>query len=85
MRLPAVYPYAQFAEAGGLMSYSSDLKSNIRGVAVQIVEILRGANPGEIPYAQAVRFELFVNLKTAKALGLTLPPTLLARADKVIE
>jgi putative ABC transport system substrate-binding protein len=83
--IPAIYPYAQFAEAGGLMSYSSDLKSVIHRMVAQIVEIFRGANPGEIPYSQAVRFALVVNLKTAKALGLTMPPTLLARADEVIE
>ena len=83
--VPAIYPYAQFAEAGGLMSYSSDLNSVVHRLVAQIVEIFRGANPGEIPYFQAAKFELVVNLKTAKALGLTMPPTLLARADKVIE
>jgi putative ABC transport system substrate-binding protein len=84
-RLPAIYPYAQFAEAGGLMSYSSDLKSVIRRQAAQIVEIFRGANPGDIPYSQAERFELVVNLKTAKELGIEMPDGLVAGATAVIE
>ena len=85
MRLPAIYPYAQFAEAGGLMSYSSDLKSIARRVAAQIVEIFRGANPGDVPYSLAERFELVVNLKTAKELGIEIPAELVAGATAVIE
>ncbi len=85
LRLPAIYPYREFAEAGGLMSYSSDLKSLIRRQAAQIVEILRGANPGDIPYSQAERFELVVNLKTAKELGIEIPDGLVAGATAVIE
>ena len=85
MRLPTIYPYRDFAEAGGLMSYSSDLKSLIRRQATQIVEILRGANPGDIPYSQAERFELVVNLKTAKELGIEIPAELVGGATAVIE
>jgi putative tryptophan/tyrosine transport system substrate-binding protein len=85
LRLPAIYPYRALAEAGGLMSYSSDLKSVILRHAAQIVEILRGANPGDIPYSQAVRFELVVNLKTAKELGIEMPAGLVAGAVAVIE
>src|SRR5205823_2971449 len=85
MRLPAIYPYAQFAEAGGLLTYSSDLKSVIHRMVAQIVEIFRGANPGDIPYSQAVRFDLVVNLKTAKELGIEMPAGLVAGAAAVIE
>src|SRR5436190_11274807 len=85
MRLPAIYPYREFAEAGGLMSYSSDLKSLIRRNITQIVEIFRGANPGDIPYSQAERFELVFNLKTAKELGIEIPPELVGGATAIIE
>jgi ABC-type uncharacterized transport system substrate-binding protein len=85
MRLPAIYPYTLFVEAGGLMSYASDTKANLRRQAEQIVEIFRGANPGDIPYSQAVRFDLGVNLKTAKELGIEIPAGLVAGAATVIE
>jgi putative ABC transport system substrate-binding protein len=85
MRLPAIYPYTLFVEAGGLMSYASDLKASIQRQAELIVEILRGANPADVPYSQAVRFELAVNLKTAKALDIELPAELVASANAVIE
>ena len=85
LRIPAVYPYRELAEAGGLMAYSSDLKSIIQRQVAQIVEVLRGANPGDIPYSQAVRFELVVNLKTAKELGIEIPDGLVAAAAAVIE
>jgi len=85
MRLPAIYPYREFAEAGGLISYSSDFKSLIRRQVAQIVAILRGANPGDIPYSQAERFELVVNLKTAKELGIEIPDGLVTGATTVIE
>jgi putative ABC transport system substrate-binding protein len=85
LRLPAIYPYRDFAAAGGLMTYSSDLKSLIRRSAAQIVEIFRGANPGDIPYSQAERFEFVVNLKTAKELGIEMPDGLVAGATTVIE
>ncbi len=85
VRLPAIYPYTLFAEAGGLMSYASDLKSVIQRSVGQIVEIFRGANPGDIPYSQPVRFELVVNLKTANELGIEMPAELVASATAVIE
>jgi len=84
-RLPAIYSYRDQAEAGGLMSYSYDLKGALRRYALQIAEVLRGTKPADIPYIQAARFELVINLKTAKALGQELPAGLLARADHVIE
>ena len=85
LRLPAIYPYRDFAEAGGLMSYYSDIKYVLLRQAAQIAEILRGANPGDIPYSQAERFELVVNLKTAKDLGIEIPAGLVAGAAAVIE
>jgi putative ABC transport system substrate-binding protein len=84
-KLPAIYPFFELVESGGLMAYSFDLAELNRQVAKDIDAILRGANPGEIPFYQATKFELSVNLKTAKTLGLTVPATLLASADKVIE
>ncbi len=67
------------------MSYGLDVKPAVRTMAMKAAEILKGANPGDMPYVQEVRFELVINLKAAKALGLELPATLLARADRVIE
>jgi putative ABC transport system substrate-binding protein len=84
-RLPAIYPFPEFVEAGGLMAYSFDFAELIRRAASDIDAILRGANPGDIPFYQPSKFELAINLKTAKALGLAVPTTLLASADKVIE
>ena len=84
-KLPAIYPFLELVEAGGLMAYSFDLMELNKQVAKDIDAILRGANPAEIPFYQATKFELSVNLKTAIALGLTVPATLLASADKVIE
>jgi putative ABC transport system substrate-binding protein len=83
--LPAIFVLREQAEAGGLMSYSADLESAIRIVAGQSAEILRGGNPAEMPYAQGTRFDLVINLKTARALSLEIPTTLLARANQVIE
>jgi putative ABC transport system substrate-binding protein len=83
--LPAIFGLRDQTEAGGLMSYSFDLKDAVRTIAAQIAEILRGAKPGDIPYEQAVRFELVINLKTAKALGLDIPAAFIARADALIE
>jgi putative ABC transport system substrate-binding protein len=83
--LPAIYNFRGQAEAGGLMSYSYDIKAAIRRNALQIAEILRGANPAEMPYFQEARFELVVNLKAAKDLGLDIPPELVAGAVAVIE
>jgi putative tryptophan/tyrosine transport system substrate-binding protein len=83
--LPAVYPLKYFTVSGGLMSYSPDQLDEFRRAAGYVDRILRGANPGELPVQEPTKFELVVNLKTAKALGLIIPPTLLARADEVIE
>jgi len=83
--IPAMYSLPEFVDEGGLIAYSFDLVELNKRVANDIDAILRGANPSGIPYYQASKFELSVNLKTAKALGLTVPETLLASADKVIE
>ena len=82
---PAIYPFAEFVEAGGLMAYSFDLVELNKRAANNIDAILSGAHPGDIPFYQASKFELSLNMKTAKALALTVPETLLASADKVIE
>jgi putative ABC transport system substrate-binding protein len=84
-RLPAIYPYPEFAAAGGLISYSPDFDDLFRQAAAYVDKILRGANPGDLPVQQAARFKLVVNLKTAEALGLTIPALILAQADEVIE
>jgi putative ABC transport system substrate-binding protein len=84
-RLPAIYPSRSFVDQGGMMSYGASYPDLYRRMASDIAQILGGAKPGDIPYYQASRFELVINLKTAKALGLTLPPSLFARADEVIE
>jgi putative ABC transport system substrate-binding protein len=83
--VPAVYPYREFVEVGGLISYSVDLADVYRRIANLVDEILRGADPADIPFFQHTKFDLIVNLKTAKALGLEFPATLLGRADEVIE
>jgi putative tryptophan/tyrosine transport system substrate-binding protein len=85
MRLPATYPLPDQVEAGGLMSYSYDLKSAFRRQATQVAEVLHGANPSDIPYFQETRFELVINLKAAKELGLEIPSGLVAGAAAVIE
>jgi putative ABC transport system substrate-binding protein len=84
-RLPAVYPYRFFAEAGGLLSYGPDLTDNFRRAATYADRILKGAKPSELPVQAPVKFELVINLKTAKALGLDVPLQLQQRADAVIE
>ena len=84
-RIPAIYPFRDYVEAGGLMAYSIDLADNYRRLANLIDKILKGANPGDIPFYQPTKFELSINLKTAKALGLEMPAMLLGRADEVIE
>jgi ABC-type uncharacterized transport system substrate-binding protein len=84
-RLPAVYPYRQFAEVGGLLSYGNDLRDNYRRAAAYADRILRGETPSELPVQVPVKFELVINVKTANALGLTVLAALLARADEVIE
>ena len=84
-RLPVMCPYRDYVEAGGLMAYAVDLAELLRRMADDVHQILRGAKPGDIPIYQPTKFELLINLKTAKALGLTLPPALLARAAEIIE
>jgi putative ABC transport system substrate-binding protein len=84
-RLPAVYPYRFFAASGGLLSYGNSVPETFRQAAAQVDRILRGANAGDLPVQLAPKFELVINLKTSKALGLAVPPWLLARADEVIE
>ena len=84
-RLPAIYPYRYFATSGGFISYGVDLAEQYRQAAGYVDRILRGANPGELPVQLSSKFELVVNLKTAKALGLTIPEPFLQRADEVIE
>jgi putative tryptophan/tyrosine transport system substrate-binding protein len=84
-RLPTVYPYRAQVEAGGLINYGADLADLLRHAAQQIAQIIKGATPSDMPVRQPTKFELVINLKTARALGLTIPPALLARADEVIE
>ena len=84
-RLPAIYPFRYFATEGGLMSYGADQIDQWRGAAVYVDRILRGEKPGELPVQAPTKYELVVNLRTAKALGLNIPPAFPLRADEVIE
>jgi len=84
-RLPAIYAWRDYVEAGGLMAYGTDLVELWRRLADDVHEILNGAKPGDIPIYQPTKFEFVVNLKAANALGLTVPPSILGRANEVIE
>jgi putative tryptophan/tyrosine transport system substrate-binding protein len=84
-RLPSVGSIREFADAGGLISYNADIAEGYQRVASYVDRILKGAKPGDLPVQQATKFEFIINLKTAKQIGLAIPQTLLARADKVIK
>jgi putative tryptophan/tyrosine transport system substrate-binding protein len=83
--LPAIYPEREYADDGGLMAYGANVPDNFRRAADYVDRILKGARPGDLPIQEPVKFDFIVNLKTAQALGLTVPPSILARADEVIE
>ncbi len=84
-RLPAIYPNSEYVDAGGLMSYAPDIIAMFRRAAIYIDKIVKGAKPADLPVEQPTKFELIINLKAAKQIGLTISPNVLARADKVIK
>jgi putative tryptophan/tyrosine transport system substrate-binding protein len=83
-RIPAIYPRGDYAESGGLMSYGADRAEPYQRVALMVIKILKGTKPSDIPVEQPKKFEFIINLKAVKQIGLTVPPNVLARADKVI-
>ena len=84
-RLPAIFWRREFVEEGGLMAYGSNLAAEYRRAATYVDKILKGAKPADLPVEQPMRFEFVINMKTAKALGITFPPSILIRADQVIQ
>jgi ABC-type uncharacterized transport system substrate-binding protein len=84
-RLPAVYPEREYADDGGLIAYRASVADNWHRAADYVDRILKGAKPGDLPIQEPVRLEFVINLKTAQELGLTIPPSIIARADEVIE
>jgi putative ABC transport system substrate-binding protein len=84
-RIPAIYAYRETVAIGGLMAYAPDYADTLRRAANAVGQVLKGANPGDIPFYQATKFDLVINVKTAKALGLEIPPSLMLRAEEVIE
>jgi putative tryptophan/tyrosine transport system substrate-binding protein len=84
-RLPTIYGFSEFARSGGLLAYGPSVPDQARRAATYVDKILKGAKPADLPVEQPTKFELIINLKTAKTLGLTIPQTLLLRADQIIE
>ena len=83
--LPAMYPYSEFPDAGGLISYAANDPAMFRRAATYVDKILKGRKPADLPVEQPTKFELIINMRTAKQIGLTIPPNVLAQADKVIK
>ena len=83
-RVPAIFPFPEYVEAGGLMSYGTSVSDSYRRAATYVDKILKGAKPGDLPVEQPAKFEFIINLKAAKQIGLTIPQRVLSRADRVI-